>query len=291
MTSYLRFPGFNPVIFSIGSLSVYWYGFMYLIGFLFALQLAKRRVNKLRGNWTQDEVENLFYSGFLGVLLGGRIGYIIFYNLPIFFKNPICIFRVWEGGMSFHGGLIGVILVMLLFSYTSKKNFFQISDFIAPLIPFGLGMGRLGNFINGELWGRVSINNRWAMLFPGSRSQDIILASNHPKWQYILNQYGVLPRHPSQLYELFLEGILLFIILNILLLKKHKKIGFISGCFLISYGTLRIIVEFFREPDVQIGLFNGVISMGQILSIPMIIAGIIIMFWIYRSPQLLNNLK
>ncbi len=209
----------------------------------------------------------------------------LFYNLPLFLVNPLYLFKVWDGGMSFHGGLIGVILVMLIFARRTKRHFFQVADFIASLIPFGLGAGRLGNFINGELWGRVDPNFRFAMLFPGSRSEDIALAANNPQYQALLNTYGVLPRHPSQLYELFLEGIVLFIILN-LFIRKPRPMGSVSGLFLIGYGCFRFIVEFFRQPDAQLGLLTGGLSMGQILSLPMIIAGVIMMIWAYRRrPQ------
>ncbi len=209
----------------------------------------------------------------------------LFYNLPLFLVNPLYLFKVWDGGMSFHGGLIGVILVMLIFARRTKRHFFQVADFIASLIPFGLGAGRLGNFINGELWGRVDPNFRFAMLFPGSRSEDIALAANNPQYQALLNTYGVLPRHPSQLYELFLEGIVLFIILN-LFIRKPRPMGSVSGLFLIGYGCFRFIVEFFRQPDAQLGLLTGGLSMGQILPLPMIIAGVIMMIWAYRRrPQ------
>ncbi|WP_029684431.1 prolipoprotein diacylglyceryl transferase [Tatumella saanichensis] len=282
---YLAFPKFDPVIFSIGPVSLHWYGLMYLIGFIFAMWLAGRRADKPGSGWTRNEVENLLYAGFLGVFLGGRIGYVLFYNLPLFLQNPLYLFKVWDGGMSFHGGLIGVIIVMLVFAHRTKRTFFQVSDFIAPLIPFGLGAGRLGNFINGELWGRVDPSCPWAMLFPGSRQEDLALVVTHPQWQPLLDKYGVLPRHPSQLYELLLEGVILFIILN-LFIRKPRPLGSVSGLFLIGYGAFRIIVEFFRQPDAQLGLFDGVISMGQILSIPMILAGVIVMIWAYRkSPQ------
>ncbi|MEI7062860.1 prolipoprotein diacylglyceryl transferase [Dickeya chrysanthemi] len=279
-TSYLVFPQFDPVILSIGPLSLHWYGLMYLVGFVFAMWLAVRRANKPSSGWHKDEVENLLYFGFLGVFVGGRLGYVLFYALPSFLDNPLYLFRVWDGGMSFHGGLLGVISVMLWFAHRTKRHFFQVSDFIAPLIPFGLGAGRLGNFINGELWGRVTTDTPWAMLFPGSRAEDMTLAAGNPQWQAIFNQYGVLPRHPSQLYELLLEGVVLFIILN-LFIRKSRPMGSVSGLFLIGYGSFRIIVEFFRQPDAQLGLFSG-ISMGQILSVPMVLAGILMMVWAYR---------
>lgn len=283
--SYLAFPKFDPVIFSIGPVSLHWYGLMYLVGFVFAMWLAVRRANKPGSGWTKDEVENLLYAGFLGVFVGGRVGYVLFYNLPLFLDNPLYLFKVWDGGMSFHGGLMGVILVMFWFARRTKRTFFQVSDFIAPLIPFGLGAGRLGNFINGELWGRVTTDTPWAMLFPGSRSEDVAIAAADPQLLPILNQYGVLPRHPSQLYELLLEGVVLFIILN-LFIRKPRPMGAVSGLFLIGYGAFRIIVEAFRQPDAQLGLFDVVVSMGQILSVPMVVAGIIMMIWAYRRrPQ------
>lgn len=283
--SYLAFPKFDPVIFSIGPVSLHWYGLMYLVGFVFAMWLAVRRANKPGSGWTKVEVENLLYAGFLGVFVGGRVGYVLFYNLPLFLDNPLYLFKVWDGGMSFHGGLLGVILVMFWFAHRTKRTFFQVSDFMAPLIPFGLGAGRLGNFINGELWGRVTTDTPWAMLFPGSRTEDIAIAAADPNLLPLLNQYGVLPRHPSQLYEMVLEGIVLFIILN-LFIRKPRPMGAVSGLFLIGYGAFRIIVEAFRQPDAQLGLFEGTISMGQILSVPMVIAGIIMMIWAYRRrPQ------
>ncbi|MFP3019169.1 MAG: prolipoprotein diacylglyceryl transferase [Arsenophonus sp.] len=273
--SYIIFPNIDPVIFSIGPLVFHWYGLMYLVGFIFALWLAKWRANKTNNTWTKNEVEILLYLCFFGVFIGGRLGYVIIYNLSAFLSNPFYLFKVWNGGMSFHGGLIGVIYVMYWFSRKSRFHFFQISDFIAPLIPFGLGMGRIGNFINGELWGRVTLKTPWAMLFPGSKEEDIQIVTKNHLLLPILQEHGVLPRHPSQLYEMFFEGILLFIILN-LFIRKSRPIGSVSGLFLISYGIFRIFIEFFRQPDPQLGLFAG-ISMGQILSIPMIIIGIFIM--------------
>ncbi|MCA6938384.1 prolipoprotein diacylglyceryl transferase [Pectobacterium versatile] len=280
-TSYLAFPQFDPVIFSIGPLALHWYGLMYLVGFVFAMWLAVRRANKPGSGWTKDEVENLLYMGFFGVFVGGRLGYVLFYAFPSFLENPLYLFKVWDGGMSFHGGLMGVICVMLWFAHRTKRHFFQVADFIAPLIPFGLGAGRLGNFINGELWGRVTTDTPWAMLFPGSRSEDMMLAVSNPQWQAIFNQYGMLPRHPSQLYQMMLEGVALFIILN-LFIRKSRPMGSVSGLFLIGYGTFRIITEFFRQPDAQLGLFGDLFSMGQILSLPMVIAGILMMVWAYR---------
>ncbi|MGP1947040.1 MAG: prolipoprotein diacylglyceryl transferase [Arsenophonus sp. NC-PG7-MAG3] len=279
-SSYIVFPNIDPVIFSIGPITLHWYGLMYLVGFIFALWLAKRRASKANSGWMKNEVENLLYIGFLGVFIGGRLGYLLFYNLPAFLNNPLYLFKVWAGGMSFHGGLIGVICAMWFYACRVRCHFFHVADFVAPLIPFGLGMGRIGNFINGELWGRVTLDTPWAMLFPGSRGEDVQVISQDPSLLPILEQFGVLPRHPSQLYEMFFEGFILFIILN-LFIRKPRQIGSVSGLFLISYGVFRILVEFFRQPDAQLGLFAGV-SMGQILSIPMIIIGIFMMIWAYK---------
>lgn len=276
-TSYLTFPKLDPIIVSLGLFSLYWYGFMYLLGFFFTIWLAGRRAN----GWCKTEVETLLYAGFIGLFLGGRIGYMVFYQLPIFLENPIYLLIIWDGGMSFHGGLIGVIVVMLWFAYRTRRHFTLVTDFIAPIVPFGLGAGRLGNFINGELWGRVTTDTPWAMLFPGSREEDLALIPANPQLQELFERYGVLPRHPSQIYEMLLEGIVLFIMLNFFI-RKPRPIGSVSGLFLIYYGVFRILVEFVRQPDTQLGLFRGIVSIGQILSLPMIIIGVIIIVWAYR---------
>ena len=258
--SYYTLPKIDPIMLSIGPVSIHWYGAMYLIGLLFALGLAYYRAKNKDNSWSTDEVVDLLLWCFFGVIIGGRIGYVLFYNFPIFLQNPLYLFKVWEGGMSFHGGLLGVLVVMFIWSKKKKKLFFVTSDFIAPLVPFGLGMGRIGNLINGELWGRVT-NVPWGIVFPNA---------------------GPLPRHPSQLYEFFLEGVLLFIILNVFR-QKTRPVGAVSGLFLIFYGLFRFIIEFFREPDQQLGLFFNVISMGQILSLPMILGGFIIVFVSYKK--------
>ena len=269
-SGYLHFPEFDPVIFSVGPVSLHWYGLMYLVGFIFAMWLAGRRASRPGSGWTKNEVENLLYAGFLGVFLGGRIGYVLFYNFPVFLNDPLYLFRVWDGGMSFHGGLIGVILVMVIFAKRTKRNFFQVSDFIAPLIPFGLGAGRLGNFINGELWGAPT-DMPWGVVFGGAA--------------------GTMPRHPSQLYEALLEGVVLFIILFALSRKTPARPrGTFFGTFLLFYGLFRFTIEFIRQPDAQIGYLLGThwFTMGQALSIPLMVAGVVFLIyaWKTKKPQM-----
>ena len=281
MNQFLQFPNFDPIAFSIGSVSLHWYGAMYLFGVLGALYLAKRRANKPNSNWTSQQVENLLFWGFLGLFIGGRVGYVLFYNFDAFIDDPSILFRVWEGGMSFHGGLIGAICVIAIFAKKTKKTFMQVSDFVAPLVPIGLMFGRFGNFINGELWGRVT-NSSIGMLFPTSTYADFMFVQSHPEWFSLYRQLnGILPRHPSQLYEMVFEGIVLFIILN-LFIRKPRPTGAVSGLFLVCYGIFRFIIEFFRQPDEQLGLFLNFISMGQILCLPMIIGGVLMLLYAYR---------
>ncbi|RUR56060.1 prolipoprotein diacylglyceryl transferase [Aeromonas veronii] len=263
---YWIFSQIDPVAFSLGPLSVRWYGLMYLFGFAFAMWLAGRRADAPNSGWTRNEVSDLLFYGFLGVILGGRVGYVLFYNFDLFLADPTYLFKIWTGGMSFHGGLIGVITAMIWFAHKTKRHFFTVADFVAPLIPFGLGVGRIGNFLNGELWGRVT-DVPWAIIFP---------------------EAGPEPRHPSQLYQFALEGVVLFIILN-LFWRKNPPRGAISGMFLLFYGLFRFLVEFVRQPDSQLGLYFQEISMGQILSTPMIIAGALMIWAAYKRPQLFGN--
>lgn len=228
-------------------------------------------------NTYKIKVEKLLYMVFISSCIGGRIGYIIFYNLSYFSQNILHALYVWNGGMSFHGGLIGAIIAMYYFSLKYRINILNISDFIVPSVPFGLGVGRLGNFINGELWGRITIKFPYAFIFPHTYQEDLKVVSKYPQLKSIIDQYGALPRHPSQLYEFFLEGVFLFFIIHIFNRKKRPT-GSTSGFFLLSYGILRIFVEFFREPDPQIGLIGKMITMGQIISIPMVFFGLVIMF-------------
>lgn len=271
MSQYLQFPEIDPVIIHLGPLALRWYGLMYLIGFIAAMYIANKAADKSNGVWSREQVSDLLFYGFLGVILGGRIGYVLFYQFEYFLAEPAYLFKIWQGGMSFHGGLLGVITAILFFAKKQGKHFLAVGDFVAPLVPIGLGMGRIGNFINAELWGRTT-DVPWAMVFPTDPQQ--------------------LPRHPSQLYEFFLEGVVLFTVL-FLLTRKPRSLGLPSGLFLIGYGCFRIIVEFFREPDVQLGLYFDLISQGQVLSLPMIFAGIFIIVWgsVVQSQQKINNDK
>jgi len=255
----LQYPHINPIAFKIGWLKVHWYGIMYLLGFAAAWFLAWSRARKPQSGWSSDQVGDLILFSALGVLIGGRVGYVLFYDFPGFLHNPLMIFRVWDGGMSFHGGLLGVLVALWLFGRKNKKSVWDVADFIVPMVPIGLGLGRLGNFINGELWGRVS-QVPWAMVFPGG---------------------GPLPRHPSQLYEFLLEGVTLFIILWWFSSKPRPRFA-VSAFFLLGYGCFRSFCEFFRQPDPQIGfLFFGWVTEGQLLSLPMILIGGISLWWIY----------
>jgi len=256
-------PNIDPVAIQLGPLKIHWYGLMYVIGLVALWYLASRRARQPGSGWKPEEVGDFVFYGALGVILGGRLGYMLFYNLPHYASHPLDALKVWEGGMSFHGGLIGVLLAMYYFGRKTGRTFFTVADFFAPWVPIGLGLGRLGNFINHELWGKVS-DVPWAMVFRTG---------------------GPLPRHPSQLYELALEGVALFVLLW-LYNRKPRPTGSISGLFLIGYGLARFTVEFVREPDVQLGyLAFGWVTMGQVLSLPMILAGIGLMRWAYRANQ------
>jgi len=250
-----------PVLLQIGPIAIHWYGVMYLLGFAMAWGLGVWRARRPGSGWTQEQVGDVIFYGAVGVILGGRVGYILFYDLPAFVQNPLFLFKVWQGGMSFHGGLLGVAIALVLFARAHDKRFFDLCDFIAPLVPLGLGAGRIGNFINGELWGRVT-SVPWGMVFP--------LA-------------GPEPRHPSQLYEFFLEGLVLFAILWCYS-HKPKPTRAVSGLFLVVYAVFRCFVELFRQPDPQYGyLAFGWLTMGQLLSLPMLMLGIWLMISAYQS--------
>jgi phosphatidylglycerol:prolipoprotein diacylglycerol transferase len=252
----IQYPNINPVILHVtDTLQIRWYGVMYLIGFAASWLALRLRTKHLPGWETTDRLNDLLFYTALGVILGGRIGYMLFYALPDWLSSPADIFKIWQGGMSFHGGLLGVIFSTWLFSRRYHEAFWTIGDIIAPAIPLGLLTGRIGNFINGELWGRTT-DVPWAMIFPHA---------------------GPIPRHPSQLYAVLLEGVLLFIILWIYS-AKPRKIGSVAGLFLLGYGCIRIFEEFFRQPDPQYGyLAFGWLTMGQLLCLPMILFGLYLM--------------
>ena len=253
-------PDIDPVAIHFGPLKIHWYGLMYLVGFVGGWALGVYRAKQPHSGWQRNEVADLLFYIALGVVLGGRLGYVLFYNLGYYLKHPIEIVFIWTGGMSFHGGLIGVIVAMWLYARKTKRHWLAVTDFIAPLAPIGLGAGRIGNFINHELWGRVS-DVPWAMVFRNA---------------------GPLPRHPTQLYEFALEGIALFVVLW-LYSRKPRPVGAVSGLFLIGYGAFRFLVEFVRVPDAHLGyLALDWVTMGQILSLPMIVAGIALMAWAGR---------
>lgn len=280
-------PQFDPVAFRIGGENgwpVHWYGLTYLMAFVFFLLLGKYRVKKQpQLGFGSMEVDDMLFYGVLGVILGGRLGYVLFYKPAEYLAYPLGIFKVWEGGMSFHGGLLGVLVAMLWYARKTHRSFWQVTDFIAPLIPLGLACGRWGNFVNGELWGRVSsAGYRWLMLFPRAADEDALYVNNHLESAKLLQQVGeyvLLPRHPSQIYQLLGEGVLLFVILWWYARKVRPTMS-ISGMFLLGYGVLRFLAEFTREPDDFLGLFAG-LSMGQILSLPMVVGGIFLL-WLAR---------
>jgi phosphatidylglycerol:prolipoprotein diacylglycerol transferase len=253
-------PHIDPVFLRIGPLEFRWYGLMYIIGFISAYFLILAGVKRKEIGWTRDDVADFVFAVAMGIILGGRIGYVLFYDLPIYLAHPLKIFAVWEGGMSFHGGLTGGILAGVYFVRRRKTPVFKVADIVTPTIPIGLGLGRIGNFINGELYGRVT-DLPWGIVFPGG---------------------GNLPRHPSQLYEAILEGPVMFLIIW-LMGRKEWPTGVISWSFIALYGLFRFSVEYFREPDRQLGFVVGHFSMGQMLSFPMLLLGLGMVFWTYNK--------
>ncbi|MHB8893581.1 MAG: prolipoprotein diacylglyceryl transferase [Candidatus Geothermincolia bacterium] len=270
-------PQFDPVAFSLGPLAVHWYGLMYAIAFVLFIGLGKRRAkNGPIPGWTGKDLEVLLFHGMLGVVLGGRLGYVLFYMSGYYLAHPLETFAVWQGGMSFHGGFLGVLVALWFFGRRTGRSLLHVGDFVAPLVPLGLAAGRLGNFINGELWGRVaSPDTWWAMIFPQAAAEDYAAALLDPALMDQVRQYGGLPRHPSQLYQFGLEGVTLFVILW-LFSRRTRPTGVLSAAFLIGYGCFRFIAEYARQPDDFLGLLAGRLSMGQWLSLPMIALGCLV---------------
>jgi phosphatidylglycerol:prolipoprotein diacylglycerol transferase len=257
----IAFPAIDPVLIQIGPIAIRWYALAYIAGLFGGMMYMRWQVTKAPALMSKTQVDDFFLWVLAGVILGGRLGYVLFYKPGSYLSDPISIFKTWEGGMSFHGGLLGVILAILLFARHAKVSKWYIGDLVSCSVPIGLGLGRLANFINGELWGRVAPDVSWAMVFPGG---------------------GPLPRHPSQLYQAALEGLALFVIVNLLWRNEaiRRRPGILTGVFLIGYGLFRIVAELFREPDNFIGFLPGGTTMGQWLSLPMILFGL---FSIWRA--------
>ena len=257
----LNYPNIDPVAFTLGPLKIHWYGISYVVSVSLAWYCLRRRA--LSMNWSLVHIDDLIFYATIGIIIGGRLGSVLFYNLPQYLQHPLDIFKLWQGGMSFHGGLIGVSLAIIYHAHKTGKRFFEISDFLAPVVPIGLGFGRIANFINGELWGAPS-QLPWAMIFPNA---------------------GGIPRHPSQLYEALLEGLVLFIILWVYSSKPRPAMA-VTGLFMLGYGIFRSGIELIREPDQHIGYlaFNW-LTMGQLLSLPMILIGIFLLYFAHKSKQ------
>jgi phosphatidylglycerol:prolipoprotein diacylglycerol transferase len=262
----IPFPAIDPVLVHLGPFAIRWYALAYIVAIVCGWLVLRRLVQ--RPGWVVDvtAIDDAILYVTLGIILGGRIGYVLFYNGPWYLSHPLDALQVWRGGMSFHGGLIGVIIALTLFARSRKLPVLEFGDLAAAVAPIGLLLGRIANFINGELWGRPT-DVPWAMVFPGA---------------------GPLPRHPSQLYEAFLEGIVLLIVMQVLAWRSRRpeQRGRLGGVFLIGYALARIAVEFFREPDAQLGYLAGGITMGQLLSLPMLLAGLLLLAWSFRPARM-----
>jgi phosphatidylglycerol:prolipoprotein diacylglycerol transferase len=270
LNAVLIHPSIDPVALQLGPLAIHWYGLTYLTAFALFLGLARLRLNHepyatqvALGTWSKQDIDDILFYGVMGVVLGGRIGYCVFYKPGYYLDHPLEVFAVWQGGMSFHGGMLGVFVATAVFAWQRQRAWLWVTDFIAPCVPTGLAAGRVGNFINGELWGRAADPALpWAMVFPESGS--------------------LIPRHPSQVYQFLGEGLLLFVVLW-LYARKPRAVGAVSGVFMIGYGSLRFMAEYFREPDAHLGLLALGMSMGQWLCVPMVLVGIALWLRAVRS--------
>jgi phosphatidylglycerol---prolipoprotein diacylglyceryl transferase len=261
----LTYPSIDPVAFQIGPIKIHWYGLMYLVGFGLGWWLGRLRAKDPARRWRLAEFDDVVVSVALGAVIGGRLGYALFYDLASILREPLSILEIWKGGMSFHGGLIGVVIAMWMYARRHGRPFFEVADFVAPLVPPGLGAGRIGNFINGELWGKPT-DLPWGVVFPGPQAEG-------------------LARHPSQLYQAFLEGLVLFILLWTFSRKPRPTMA-VSGLFLVGYGAARFLVEFVRVPDPHIGyLALGWFTMGQLLTLPMLVFGALLLWLAYRNAR------
>jgi phosphatidylglycerol:prolipoprotein diacylglycerol transferase len=257
----------DPIALSLGPLAVRWYGLMYLLAFAQFIILGRVRVKQphiAAAGWRKEDLDDMLFYGVLGVVIGGRLGEVLFYNPAYFFANPLEIFAVWKGGMSFHGGFLGVMVAMAIWARKAGRNFMDVMDFIAPMVPLGYAFGRIGNFINAELPGRVAdASLPWAMIWPNVDN---------------------LPRHPSPIYQALIDGVLLFIILWLYARKPRPRMA-VSGVFALGYGCARFFTEYFRVPDYEVVFAGVTISAGQMLSLPMIAGGVILLLWAYRKPR------
>ncbi|TAN52877.1 MAG: prolipoprotein diacylglyceryl transferase [Methylococcaceae bacterium] len=259
----INHPSIDPVAFSIGPVHIHWYGLMYVLGISGAWLMARNRVKTQHPEWSTEIVDDIIFYAALGVVLGGRIGYMLFYNFSVLLEDPFALFKVWQGGMSYHGGMLGVFVALWLLGRSARISFFSLTDFIAPMVPIGLFAGRIGNFINGELWGRPT-DLPWGMVFTGA---------------------GPEPRHPSQLYEAALEGVLLFAVL-LLFTRRPQPLMAVSGLYLLGYGLSRFTIEWVREPDRHMGfLAFDWLTMGQLLTLPMVLLGLGVMVYAYRRQE------
>lgn len=271
----LTFPDIDPVAINLFGLKIHWYAIMYLLGFAVGYLLMRRRLHHEPFRsittpkvWSPTDIEDLLLAAVAGVIVGGRLGYVLFYKPMEYLGDPLAILRLWDGGMSFHGGAIGVVVAMLIYAWRVGRPFWQVADFLAPAVPIGLMFGRIGNFINGELWGREApADLPWAMVFPTG---------------------GAVPRHPSQLYQALLEGLLLFVLLWLYARKPHYRAQ-VSALFLVGYGVFRFIAEFWREPDAYLGFLSFGWSMGQWLSAPMVVVGLVL--WLSAQGRAISDVE